>query len=1153
MDIVPGRHLAAVMFADVVGYTSLMQRDEGAALAARHRHRTVLRETVPTHGGRIVQFLGDGSLSLFPSAVEAVRAAIDIQKLLATPPQLPLRIGIDQGEITYDEQGILGDAVNVAARVQALSVAGAVVVTGKIHDELRNQPDLPLIDLGRVRLKGVQQLVALHAVAIPGLRVPSPSEIPRSGEQSGSVGGRIAADDVLGLRPIELLRDRLAAALDSDYIIEGALDAGGMGLVFRGRDRVLDRPVAVKVMRPELTTERAIERFLREARILARLRHPAVVPVHRAGDADGLPFYVMDFLEGETLEEALRRGPMPEGQVLSLAMTLLDGLAAVHAEGVVHRDIKPSNVFLTRTGAVLTDFGIAHTATGTTEDGTGKRRIGTPGYMPPEQEAGGEVTQLTDIYAAGMVFYEALTGIRWSTYTDPADADWSAVPRAWLGPLRRALARSPAERWPRVLAFRKALAKQAGRPPWARFAGVATIAVAIVTGTIAVQRMMQPVPSRVDRVAVFPFETRGDIEASAGEQLAMMVLTTIGTTSGLSVALAQNVDRWWAAHRGLPSFDPRLAAREMKVEYVAIGALRQEQDSLFLELTCYDSTGAIRFSGTLPSTTDHLRSLANRATGELLSVIDPRASHRSGEILSADDQAFFEFVAAELAVARNDWKAAAQHYERAIAQDSNFVTARWRMVNVQRWLSFGRAWSFDPVPELEKIAATNRGRLSEPDSLLLDAQLSTRISERLDRYRAAVTRFPDDELAALLYGDELFHRGALAGRPMDRAAAELQRAVALQRYLAPAYAHLAWLYIRSGERDAANTALERFRSSVQPPVPDDLVLISHAFLERFDTAAAARQRAELFGGTSMDAIDRLGVARIGLAFDLPVAQYELGRLLAMHPLALPEKRADGRIAMALSLLARGRWREGLPQLDSAAVLSPTAELTLQSAEWRVIPAALGLPGSSREALEHGRSELRRLAGPGPMGDRATWALAVDDIMNGDTTSATAWLATRPAAHPALRTTLDALLIASRGSWHDAIERTDSLLERDRQPSQGGDPFVRALLHSRRAEWFEQLAASSEPATRTLLLDSARYEWTWSENLDLVDWVTGTPQSAEVDWVMSPWASSRLALLEVGASACYHAHRALDWWADADAPLAQSGAGLRGFVATQCAQ
>ena len=126
------------------------------------------------------------------------------------------------------------------------------------------------------------------------------------------------------------------------------------------------------------------------------------------------------------LEDTLRRGPMPEAQVLSLALTLLDGLAAVHREGVVHRDIKPSNVFMTSGGAVLTDFGIARTSTASTGTGSGRPRVGTPGYMPPEQEAGGEVTQLTDIYAAGMVLYEALTGHRWSTQTDPVAADWSS-------------------------------------------------------------------------------------------------------------------------------------------------------------------------------------------------------------------------------------------------------------------------------------------------------------------------------------------------------------------------------------------------------------------------------------------------------------------------------------------------------------------------------------------------------------------------------------------------------------------------------------------------------------------------------------------------------------------------------------------------------
>ena len=121
------RRLLAVMFTDVVGYTALMQRDEEAARIVRRRHRKVLEAAVSAHGGDLLQYLGDGSLTMFPSVVHAVRAAIEVQRGLRQEPVVPLRIGIHQGDISYDTQGAYGDSVNVASRIQSLGTAGSIL------------------------------------------------------------------------------------------------------------------------------------------------------------------------------------------------------------------------------------------------------------------------------------------------------------------------------------------------------------------------------------------------------------------------------------------------------------------------------------------------------------------------------------------------------------------------------------------------------------------------------------------------------------------------------------------------------------------------------------------------------------------------------------------------------------------------------------------------------------------------------------------------------------------------------------------------------------------------------------------------------------------------------------------------------------------
>ena len=259
--------------------------------------------------------------------------------------------------------------------------------------------------------------------------------------------------------------ERLRQALAPDYELERELGGGGMGVVYLARDVSLDRRVAIKIVRPELATALAAERFQREARLLAQLAHPNVVSVHRAGETDGLFYYVMDYVAGPTLAERLEQGPLAAAEALRLGEDLLRAVAAAHRIGVVHRDIKPSNIFLTPDRALLADFGIASRSAADTEPLTVPGAlVGTPGYMPPEQAAGMSVGPHTDLYAAGMVLYEAVTGRKWELPSSEARADWSGVPHGLAVVLRRALAWRPAERYPGAERFRRALTAIRVRP-----------------------------------------------------------------------------------------------------------------------------------------------------------------------------------------------------------------------------------------------------------------------------------------------------------------------------------------------------------------------------------------------------------------------------------------------------------------------------------------------------------------------------------------------------------------------------------------------------------------------------------------------------------------------------------------------------------------
>ena len=196
------------------------------------------------------------------------------------------------------------------------------------------------------------------------------------------------------------------------YRVESMLGQGGMAAVYLAHDSELDRPVAIKVLAEHLADDEAFrERFLREARMAAKLSHPNIVHVYDQGEEGGQPFIVMEYVDGPTLGEELKRiGPFPPARVVDLALQICGGLEHAHASGLVHRDIKPGNLLLREDGTVkIADFGIARAAQATKLTQIGSV-LGTAAYLAPEQAAGEPVTASADIYSLGCVLFELLTG-----------------------------------------------------------------------------------------------------------------------------------------------------------------------------------------------------------------------------------------------------------------------------------------------------------------------------------------------------------------------------------------------------------------------------------------------------------------------------------------------------------------------------------------------------------------------------------------------------------------------------------------------------------------------------------------------------------------------------------------------------------------------
>ena len=274
------------------------------------------------------------------------------------------------------------------------------------------------------------------------------------------------------------LAQRLQAALAGTYTIEGEIGRGGMGVVYRARDERLQRRVAIKVLPPELAFQEEIRaRFTREAQTAAKLSHPHVVPIYDVGNDGDLVYFVMGYVDGESLAGRIkRRGQLPAEEVRRIMKETADALSAAHALSIIHRDIKPDNILLdgTRGRVMVTDFGIAKalsSGSGATLTSAGVA-IGTPSYMSPEQAAGEkEIDGRSDLYSLGIVAYQmcvgqppfaapTVAGILMKQITEPAPMVTESrtdIPEDLSLAVARCLEKDPENRWPTADALRRSL------------------------------------------------------------------------------------------------------------------------------------------------------------------------------------------------------------------------------------------------------------------------------------------------------------------------------------------------------------------------------------------------------------------------------------------------------------------------------------------------------------------------------------------------------------------------------------------------------------------------------------------------------------------------------------------------------------------------
>ncbi|MGH7732364.1 MAG: protein kinase domain-containing protein, partial [Gemmatimonadales bacterium] len=633
---------------------------------------------------------------------------------------------------------------------------------------------------------------------------------------------------------ISELQRRLQAALGTYYRLEGELGQGGMGVVFLARDVTLDRPVAVKVIRPELAVHSSItQRFLTEARVVARLRHPSIVTVQTAGQADGLFYYVMDLVPGESLRQRLTRvGKLPTDDVTHIVADVADALAAAGRQCVVHRDVKPENVLLDRdTGrALLTDFGIARAmaAEGSNVITGQGVAIGTPTYMSPEQASGDDVDHRSDLYALGIVAYEMLAGhppfhnaspaaivaMQVSEPPIPVQKVRPDTPPALAGAVMRALAKAPADRWTDGAAFRRAVLDEVVLAPSRRRWWPAGIAVAAAAGlllSLPLWRRGGP-PRGVDprhSILVLPFDnlrrdsTLGWLKQGSVSMLAL----DLAQWNDLTVVDQERVHDLFAKH-GLESGDPvgldlaRQFARDAGVWTLVLGDFERAGDSLQVTARLLDVATGARVDvaqASVPADSD-VRPAFDQLAARLLDIAGAPGGLKPG-LAGATTSSLDAYRSYLTGIDRlNHWdlESADTALRRAVAIDSTFALAYFKLALTRGWIGgaadpAGRQAIAYASRYAERLPARQRSLVSAYQSFL-DGDLP----HAREQYTKLLARDSIDTDAWYALGDAWFHDpdSTAAGRAkkMTSSLRAFRRALALDPAYALAYEHVAMMY-----------------------------------------------------------------------------------------------------------------------------------------------------------------------------------------------------------------------------------------------------------------------------------------------------------------------------------------------------------------------
>lgn len=913
------------------------------------------------------------------------------------------------------------------------------------------------------------------------------------------------------------LRDRLAAALSPRYLVDRELASGGMGVVFLGRDPTLGREVAIKVLPPERANAVAVERFLRETRLLAQLAHPNIVPIYDAQHAGELLWFVMPRIRGETLAQHIARGPLPVAEVVRIGTDLLRALEHAHAQGVIHRDIKPANVFVEGEQALLADFGIALLDDSHSDTLTGSGQVvGTKRYLSPEQRAGVEATDRSDLFALGVTLYEAATGRRWDHTDSTATATWRTLPRPLRRALQGALQPDPARRWRDAASFRRALTD---------IGQLTTRRVAILAGIAGVATL-----------AVFSARTAVTSAPTARARAAMVVLPFGRTSESLGRDLARytSLPIEFALDGILPfaSVDQlTLASARRLSDRVVTGELVVRDGVMdALIITVYRADGRPLDDIRVPGDTATAVAWGRAAADSLVSRLFPTRLVEFRDLAGTHPNraaldAYFE---GQRLFQAGSWHDAEERFATAERIDSTLEQATWHKLIARQW----QALPFKAeLAQLADRIGPDRGVLSG----LLAAQLEPDLERRMVRYDSLAKAFPNAPMVRQMQANELFGRGPLIGRPLSEGIEAFRLAgQEIPELDQPnTYTQTVWGAVRIGEERLARQQLALRHAPTGDEWGKLLWLAVNGRFRRWLAVPAREFMLRTADSATVATLHR--AVRIGLDVDNPLDQRAIATWLENHATS-DRERGNAIAAQATAMLLLGQPLRAIQQLDRGSrLVHSDPGFRLQRWEWRVLlpllpGAPIILPDSSRAT---GREGLRQIPDTSAYWPRAVWALTVDAMAREDlreqdslmtllrTRSAHRWIAD-------MVTFAESFAAGRRGQPDSALQLSQRI-RRDLPDSEVGlrGPLVRALVYLNRGAW---QVALNRPA-------AAEREWIWHENNDIPSRPDGEPHQGELDAALSAVArllrAEGMPRLDRQTEACELLSRVHTLWRDAE--------------------